>query len=45
MDGADHEVPTGASASFESHVPHGYRNEGAEPVDMTMAISVPGYSH
>lgn len=40
----DHEsypVPAGTSAAFEAHVPHGYRNEGAEPVSMTMAVSVP----
>jgi transcriptional regulator with XRE-family HTH domain len=41
VDGTDHQVPAGTSASFESHVPHGYRNNGAEPVDMTMAVSVP----
>ena len=41
VDGTDHPVPAGASASFESHVPHGYRNEGTEPVEMTMAVSVP----
>ncbi|MFG3257681.1 helix-turn-helix domain-containing protein [Streptomyces sp. NPDC048172] len=41
VDGTGHAVPAGASASFEAHVPHGYRNDGAEPVEMTMAISVP----
>ncbi|MDT0316880.1 helix-turn-helix domain-containing protein [Streptomyces millisiae] len=45
LDGVDHEVPAGASASFESHVAHAYRNDGTEPVEMTMAVSVPGYSH
>ncbi|MCF6524362.1 helix-turn-helix domain-containing protein [Streptomyces sp. JJ36] len=40
-DGTTHEVPAGTSACFESHVPHGYRNEGAEPVEMTMAVAVP----
>ncbi|MCM2391630.1 helix-turn-helix domain-containing protein [Streptomyces albipurpureus] len=40
----DHEsypVVAGTSATFEAHVPHGYRNEGVEPVEMTMAVSVP----
>jgi transcriptional regulator with XRE-family HTH domain len=41
VDGTDHQVPTGVSASFETHVPHGYRNDGTEPVEMTMAVSVP----
>ncbi|PJE97880.1 transcriptional regulator [Streptomyces carminius] len=41
VDGTDHEVPAGASAAFESNVPHGYRNDGGEPVEMTMAVSVP----
>ncbi|WP_059007534.1 helix-turn-helix domain-containing protein [Streptomyces specialis] len=41
VDGSDHLVPAGTSASFATHVPHGYRNDGAEPVEMTMAVSVP----
>lgn len=41
VEGADYTVPAGTSAAFESHVPHGYRNEGAEPVEMVMAVSVP----
>jgi transcriptional regulator with XRE-family HTH domain len=41
VEGKDYEVPPGTSASFEANVPHGYRNDGAEPVEMTMAISVP----
>ncbi|MEO3755305.1 XRE family transcriptional regulator [Streptomyces sp. B6B3] len=45
VDGADHEVVAGASASFESHVPHGYRNDGGDPVEMTMAVSVPAAPH
>ncbi|MGW7354164.1 helix-turn-helix domain-containing protein [Streptomyces sp. NPDC054784] len=39
--GADHALPAGTSASFEAHVPHGYRNDGSVPVEMTMAVSVP----
>ncbi|UGY94844.1 helix-turn-helix domain-containing protein [Streptomyces gobiensis] len=41
VDGEDHQVPAGTSASFESHVPHGYRNDGDQPVEMTLAVSVP----
>jgi transcriptional regulator with XRE-family HTH domain len=41
VEGVDYEVPEGTSASFEAGVEHGYRNEADEPVEMTMAISVP----
>ncbi|MFG3281178.1 helix-turn-helix domain-containing protein [Streptomyces sp. NPDC048111] len=41
VDGMDHEVPAGHSASFEANAPHTYRNAGSEPVTLTMAISVP----
>ncbi|GAA4928899.1 helix-turn-helix domain-containing protein [Streptomyces coeruleoprunus] len=41
VDGVEHRVPAGASATFESNVPHAYRNDGDEPVAMTMAVSVP----
>lgn len=41
VEGADHLVGAGTSASFESHVQHGYRNDGSVPVEMTMAVSVP----
>ncbi|MBL1067182.1 helix-turn-helix domain-containing protein [Streptomyces sp. 7-21] len=41
VDGQEHRVPAGSSAAFESHVPHGYRNDGEEPAEMTMAVSVP----
>jgi transcriptional regulator with XRE-family HTH domain len=45
LDGTDHAVPAGSSASYESHVPHGYRNDGTEPVEMTMAVAVPALTH
>ncbi|MGP3971925.1 helix-turn-helix domain-containing protein [Streptomyces sp. 6N223] len=45
VDGADHRVPANTSASFESNTPHGYRNDGTEPVEMTMAVSVPAAPH
>ncbi|MCZ7413013.1 MULTISPECIES: helix-turn-helix domain-containing protein [unclassified Streptomyces] len=41
VDGTDHDVPAGTSATFQSHVSHGFRNEGTAPVEMTMAVSVP----
>lgn len=41
VDGVAHQVPAGMSAVFESNVPHAYRNDGEEPVEMTMAVSVP----
>jgi transcriptional regulator with XRE-family HTH domain len=41
VDGAVHPVPAGTAATFESHLPHGYRNDGDVPVRMTMAVSVP----
>ncbi|MEV6263056.1 XRE family transcriptional regulator [Streptomyces sp. NPDC051784] len=41
VDGEDHLLPAGTSATFEAHVPHGYRNDGTEPTDLTMAVSIP----
>ncbi|MEV7196044.1 XRE family transcriptional regulator [Streptomyces sp. NPDC093510] len=41
VDGAEHTVPAGTAATFEANVPHGYRNKGDEPVEMTMSVSVP----
>jgi quercetin dioxygenase-like cupin family protein len=41
VDGAAHRVPAGSSASFEAGVAHGYRNDGSEPVEMIMTVSVP----
>ncbi|MFD3517939.1 helix-turn-helix domain-containing protein [Streptomyces sp. NPDC058657] len=40
VDGAAHQVPAGTSASFEADVVHAYRNDGAEPVEMTMAVAI-----
>ncbi len=40
-DGTPYEIAAGSSASFESHVPHGYGNDGDVPVEMTMAVAVP----
>ncbi|MFH8758404.1 helix-turn-helix domain-containing protein [Streptomyces atroolivaceus] len=41
VDGEVHVVPAGTSATFEAHVPHSYRNDGSEPADLTMAVSIP----
>ncbi|MEU8590428.1 XRE family transcriptional regulator [Streptomyces sp. NPDC048664] len=41
VEGADHLVPAGASASFEASTPHVYANEGDLPVEMVMTVSVP----
>ncbi|MCF3123916.1 MULTISPECIES: helix-turn-helix domain-containing protein [Streptomyces] len=41
VDGVEHLVPAGTAASFEANAPHGYHNKGAEPVEMTMSVSVP----
>ncbi|MFJ6851135.1 helix-turn-helix domain-containing protein [Streptomyces sp. NPDC091271] len=41
VDGETHVVPAGTSATFEAHVPHSYRNDGPEPADLTMAVSIP----
>src|SRR3712207_3571771 len=36
VDGVNHQVPAGTSAVFESNVPHAYRNDGEETVEMTL---------
>ncbi|MFF0289965.1 helix-turn-helix domain-containing protein [Streptomyces sp. NPDC005262] len=41
VDGEAHSVPAGTSATFEAHHPHAYRNEGSEPAEFTMAVSIP----
>ncbi|MGA4847494.1 helix-turn-helix domain-containing protein [Streptomyces sp. G5(2025)] len=41
VDGVEHAVATGTAATFEANVPHGYHNKGAEPLEMTLSISVP----
>ncbi|MEV0748535.1 XRE family transcriptional regulator [Streptomyces sp. NBC_00184] len=41
VDDVPYTVPAGASATFEAHHPHAYRNEGSEPVRITMAVSIP----
>jgi mannose-6-phosphate isomerase-like protein (cupin superfamily) len=41
VDGETHSLPAGTSATFEAHHPHAYRNEGSEPAEFTMAVSIP----
>ena len=41
VDGVDHRVPAGASATFEADTPHTYGNQGDVPTEMVMAVSVP----
>ncbi|MET9643343.1 helix-turn-helix domain-containing protein [Streptomyces syringium] len=41
VDGQAHTVPAGTSATFDAGSPHAYRNDGAETVEMTMAVSIP----
>ncbi|KNB53854.1 helix-turn-helix domain-containing protein [Streptomyces caatingaensis] len=41
VDGQEHAVPAGGAATFDAGLPHGYRNDGTEPVEMTMVVSVP----
>jgi quercetin dioxygenase-like cupin family protein len=39
--GAVYQVGAGQSARFSGGLPHSYRNDGAEPVIMTMIVIVP----
>ncbi|GHH28448.1 helix-turn-helix domain-containing protein [Streptomyces lanatus] len=41
VDGVDHLVPAGASATFEASSQHTYGNQGTVPMEMIMAVSVP----
>jgi transcriptional regulator with XRE-family HTH domain len=41
LDGVEHPVPQGTTASYEAGRPHGYHNPGAEVVRLTMVVSVP----
>ncbi|POX40677.1 transcriptional regulator [Streptomyces sp. Ru73] len=41
LDGVEHAVPAGGSATFEASAPHAYCNNGTETVEMTMAVAVP----
>lgn len=39
--GDEHLVTAGSAATFAADVAHGYHNKGADPIEMTMAVSVP----
>ncbi|MCA6092861.1 XRE family transcriptional regulator [Streptomyces sp. SCA3-4] len=41
VDGEEHEVAAGTSATFEADAAHTYRNDGTEPVEITMVVAVP----
>ncbi|MER5962272.1 XRE family transcriptional regulator [Streptomyces sp. NPDC002057] len=41
VDGEEHVLPAGTSAVFEANTAHAYRNDGTEPAEMTMAVSIP----
>ncbi|MFE0512795.1 helix-turn-helix domain-containing protein [Streptomyces sp. NPDC058964] len=41
VDGTEYRVPAGASAAFEADTRHTYGNDGDEPMEMVMAVSVP----
>ncbi|MFJ1754628.1 XRE family transcriptional regulator [Kitasatospora sp. NPDC088134] len=41
LDGREHRVPAGSTASYEAGAAHGYRNDGAAPCLVTMVVSVP----
>ncbi|MER5863590.1 XRE family transcriptional regulator [Kitasatospora sp. NPDC002040] len=41
LDGREHTVPAGSTASYEAAHPHGYRNDGTEPLRFTLVVSVP----
>lgn len=41
VDREAHAVRAGTSAAFEANVPHAYRNDGDEVVEVLMAVSVP----
>ncbi|WP_405010373.1 XRE family transcriptional regulator [Kitasatospora sp. NBC_01539] len=41
LDGRDHLVRAGSTASYEAGCAHGYRNAGDVPVRLTLVVSVP----
>ncbi|MDI2124516.1 helix-turn-helix domain-containing protein [Yinghuangia seranimata] len=41
LDGHDHVIPAGSTASYESHVAHTYANNGSVPTVITLVVSVP----
>ena len=41
VDGAEHEVPAGCTATFDADVPHGYRGAGEETCELVMTVVLP----
>ncbi|WP_066939181.1 helix-turn-helix domain-containing protein [Microtetraspora fusca] len=41
LDGTEHEVPAGATATFDGDVPHTYRGGGTEPCELLMTVHLP----
>lgn len=41
VDGTEHTVPAGGAATYGASVPHGYRNDGTEQIEMTMSVLIP----
>ncbi|MFE1319229.1 XRE family transcriptional regulator [Kitasatospora phosalacinea] len=41
LDGREHRVPAGSTASYGAGAAHGYRNDGDVPCRVTMVVSVP----
>lgn len=41
VDGAEHRVPAGATASFAADVPHAYHGTGTAPCDLIMTVHLP----
>ncbi|GAA3368756.1 XRE family transcriptional regulator [Streptomyces sannanensis] len=39
--GVEHRVPAGSSASYEAGTEHIYRNDGTEPAELILTVSVP----
>ncbi|MBE3011307.1 helix-turn-helix transcriptional regulator [Microbispora sp. NEAU-D428] len=44
LDGVEHQVPTGATATFDGGVPHTYRGGGAEPCELLMTVHLPPHT-
>ncbi|WP_214103909.1 helix-turn-helix domain-containing protein [Acrocarpospora catenulata] len=41
LDGTEHQVPAGATATFDADVPHTYRGGGTEPCEFLMTVHLP----
>lgn len=44
LDGVEHQVPAGATATFDGGVPHTYRGGGAEPCELLMTVHLPPHT-